>query len=293
MNRKPPSYLRNVNGNADGILRARTILRWPGGRTETRSLGRYGSPESLAAYERAVSEWRQAWQRGRDPVAAPAHRPDLGLHTDNPITIAELVARFLDDARRTRLGEDGTPRAEVDNLAFAMRPLVRLFGELPASEFGPRRLREWTAAVTSGSWLTAAEVLERKRRKMPVAWCRNLITRNAWRVRLVFAWGVAEELIPASVVQVLDVAIGQVVAAETQAARETDEVLPVPEDDLAATVARMGRIARAVVELQLLTGARPGEVLRLRPCDLVRSGKIELWRGLAIDAAGWWVVQPR
>jgi hypothetical protein len=78
---KPPSYLRN------GAHLARTIIRWPGGRIENKSLGAYGSPESYAAHARAVADWTIAWERHAAAEAwAPAGRM---------LTVDDLLARYL------------------------------------------------------------------------------------------------------------------------------------------------------------------------------------------------------
>jgi integrase len=58
-------------------------------------------------------------------------------------------------------------------------------------------------------------------------------------------------------------------------ARESAPVLPVDPAHVAATLPLLGRHVRAMVELQQLTGMRPGEVCRLKLAEVDRSG--ELW----------------
>jgi integrase len=50
--------------------------------------------------------------------------------------------------------------------------------------------------------------------------------------------------------------------------------VPVPEADVDATLPHLSRHVRAMVELQLLTGMRPGELCALRTCDVDRGGKL-------------------
>src|SRR5262249_2395333 len=45
---------------------------------------------------------------------------------------------------------------------------------------------------------------------------------------------------------------------------------------------------RAAVEVQLYTGARPSEVLGLRPCDLQRGGSVQLARGISAPLGDVW-----
>jgi integrase len=55
------------------------------------------------------------------------------------------------------------------------------------------------------------------------------------------------------------------------------DVKPVPEEYVYAIKNHVSRQVWAMVELQLLTGMRPGEVCRLRTCDLDTSGKVWLY----------------
>jgi integrase len=58
-------------------------------------------------------------------------------------------------------------------------------------------------------------------------------------------------------------------------AREPTAVKPVAEEHVYATLPHVSPQVAAMIQLQLLTGMRPGEVLIMRGCDLDTSG--ELW----------------
>ena len=53
---------------------------------------------------------------------------------------------------------------------------------------------------------------------------------------------------------------------------------PVPEADIQATLPHLPEIVADMILLQRLTGARPGEVCILRPCDIDRSGDVWAYR---------------
>ncbi len=57
-------------------------------------------------------------------------------------------------------------------------------------------------------------------------------------------------------------------------ARDTEPVKPVLEAHVQAVKPFVSRQVRAVIELQLLTAARPGELLKLRPIDLDTTGSV-------------------
>lgn len=57
-------------------------------------------------------------------------------------------------------------------------------------------------------------------------------------------------------------------------APETRPVLPVPQEHIEALAPHVSREVWALIRLQLLTGARSGELVQLRPCDLDMSGPV-------------------
>lgn len=61
-------------------------------------------------------------------------------------------------------------------------------------------------------------------------------------------------------------------------ARETEPATPVAETVVKETLPFMNRHIRGMVEAQLLTGMRPGEVCVMRSCDIDTSGKVWLYR---------------
>src|SRR6516165_329993 len=87
-------------------------------------LGRYGSPESKAEYDRLIGEWliggRQAPRRNQPPS----------------LSVSQLILRYWQFAEQHyRDPHDGTPSRELDNLKDALRPLRKLYGHTPASDF--------------------------------------------------------------------------------------------------------------------------------------------------------------
>jgi integrase len=67
------------------------------------------------------------------------------------------------------------------------------------------------------------------------------------------------------------------------AASENDPVQPVPMKVVDATKPHLNRQVRALVELQLLTGARGGELLKLRPIDIQKDSGGKVWTIRPLD----------
>jgi integrase len=57
-------------------------------------------------------------------------------------------------------------------------------------------------------------------------------------------------------------------------ARETEPVKRVPQEHIDAIKPYISRQLWAVIQLQLLTAARPSEILNIRPCDINQNNKI-------------------
>jgi integrase len=87
-----------------------------------------------------------------------------------------------------------------------------------------------------------------------------------------FRWAVGEGLVPAGILPGLG-AVEALKRGRCQA-HEPHPVGPVPEAVVAATLPHLGSRIVAMVRLQMLTAARPGEVVRLRGADIDRGGPI-------------------
>jgi integrase len=92
------------------------------------------------------------------------------------------------------------------------------------------------------------------------------------RIRQMFRWAAAEELLPASVHQALTTDSG--LKKGRTKAREGEPFKPVPDAMIEAIRPRVSRQVWAMIELQRLTGARPGEVFIMRGGDLNTAGLI-------------------
>jgi integrase len=200
-------------------------------------LGRYGSPESLAEYNRLIQEWL-------------ARTPDLPVVGPSPTqpTIDELILAFWRHAEGHYRKPDGSPSGELDNLRAALRPLRRLYGHTPAREFGPAGLRAVRAEMIAAGL------------------GRTTVNARINRLRRVFKWAASVELISAAIVQALQTVPG--LQRGRSQVKEPAGIRPVPVEQVEAALPFMPRPVAAMVRLQLLTGCRTGEVLTMRGCDL-------------------------
>lgn len=235
---RTPSYrLHKPSGRAVVTLNGRDYY-----------LGPYGSPESRAEYHRAVSAWEA---RGRKPLPttpAEAHPP-----AGADLTINEVLVAYLDFADGYYV-KNGSPTVEPGNIRLALRPLRERYGHLSASEFGPKGLKAVREAMIDSGL------------------CRLEINRRVGRIVRAFKWAVSEEMVPPSVHQALQSVPG--LRRGRSEARESEPVRPVPEAFVLEIEPHVPRQVWAMVQLQLHTGMRPGEVCAMRGGDLDTSGKL-------------------
>lgn len=237
--KRVPSYRHNKTTNR-AVVTLNGVDYW---------LGRYGTPESREKYNRLVAEWLSS---GRTSTAAPS---------PSDITIVELIARFWIHAEGFYRKPDGSPTSEIDNFRSALRPLRSLYSSTPAAKFGPKSL----AAV--------------RQRMVEAGWCRTNINKQVARIRTLFKWGVAQELVAPSVHAAL-CAVAGLRKGKSEAA-ESDPVRPVPDADVDAVRPHVSAQVWAMIQLQRFSGMRPGEVCMMRTCDVDRSGKV--WSYVPIE----------
>ncbi|QDU21862.1 tyrosine-type recombinase/integrase [Urbifossiella limnaea] len=237
-----PSY-RHHKPSGQAVV---TIRAADGGRRDV-YLGAYDSPESRREYARVVAEL--AVVAVPDQVATPV--------TLDP-SVDEVLHAFWRHAEAHYRRADGTPTNEISEYRQTFRHVRALYGPTPARGFGPLALK----AV--------------RQRMVDAGWSRRVVNARVGRVRRAFKWAASEELVPAAVPQAL-ATVGGLQGGRT-AAPERDPVKPVDPDHVRVTLPFLRPPVRGMVEVQLLTGMRPGEVCRLRPRDIDISGDVWVYR---------------
>src|SRR5262249_11135074 len=101
---------------------------------------------------------------------------------------------------------------------------------------------------------------------------RSTINQRVGRIVHLFKWAVENELVPPDIHHGLKAVAG--LRMGRTKARETAPIKPVPEASVDAVRPHVSRQVWAMIELQRLTGARPGEVVIMRTCDVDTSGDV-------------------
>ena len=244
---KVPKYLKHKNVYARVILNGREI-----------HLGLYGTPESIAAYERTIAEWLQNGKKTPRPkrlATVKKEKDALGL--EGVLTITELAVKYFEFAK-TYYIKDGEPTTEVDGIRYALKMLRKYYGESPIEDFGP------TALKTIRSEFIRME------------WARSTINKQISRIMRMFRWGVSESLVKPETLTALQSVSG--LKAGRSQAREPEQIRPVSESDVEAIRPFISPVVMAMIDIQRLTGMRPTEVCKLRTVDIIQTDSIWEYR---------------
>lgn len=199
-------------------------------------LGKHNTNASRRAYDTLVARWASG---GRRPLSG-----------QEGATVDEVAVAYWTWAQGYYV-KDGKPTRQLPSIKSAIATISRLFGETPAAEFSPSRLKtvrqQWVDEESS----------------------REYANRRAWILKHAFTWAVEHEMVPGGTAMALRAVPG--LSRGRTTAHELPAVIPVPQDHIDAVWAFLEPHTTALVQLQLLTGMRPGEACIIRPCDVDRS----------------------
>jgi integrase len=208
-------------------------------------LGKYDSPESHRKYDQIIAEWRQ------NPLM-PQRR-----QWENGITIVEILVDYLHFAD-AYYRKDGNPTGEIGCIKSSLRYLKNIYGQLPAQQFTPVFLK----AV--------------RQQMVDCGLSRGTVNKHVHRILRFFKWAVSENLLPVTVYEALRTVSG--LRRGRTAAAEPEPIKPVTDGAMWAAHKHLPAVVGDMVLFQRYTGCRPEEACILRPCDIMRDGKIWEYR---------------
>jgi len=200
-------------------------------------LGPWGSDEAKEAYDRLVAEW----------LANKRRLPEPEPTEDEPVTVAEVCVSFVSHAQQRYSA------AKISAIKSALRIVRQHCGSEVAESFGPSRLRVCREQMSGKGW------------------SRGYINEAVQWVRRAFRHAVALELVSSTTYDRLT-ALEPLKRGE--GGKETGRVTPVPRHQIRAVRPHLSRPVRGLIALQLLTGARADELVKLRATDLDTSGPV-------------------
>lgn len=168
--------------------------------------------------------------------------------------IAYLVDDYMEYCRNYYAGPDGITTGGVFKPQSAMKRLVTKFGRLPIRKFTPLKMREFQQHCVKADLA----------RSTINAYCRE--------VRAFFKWAASEQRIPLEIYQAACTVNN--LQRGRSGAREPEPIKPVSLQDVFRLRSFIRPVYFKLCRLQLLTAARPSELLNVRPRDIDRSGEV-------------------
>lgn len=209
-------------------------------------LGPFGSDESRRKYVELI---------GSGGVAALANRGNRGSD-DGCLTIGELIVSFLNWAEAYYV-KDGKLTSQLSRIHMAMRPLNKHFGALPADQFGPLKLRTLRDLYVAHGYV------------------RSTVNAFVFLVQKMFRHGVDHEMFDERVYwklkSITSIEEGKATAVGQPIAPDRPRRQPVSVEKQEAVRSRVQPMVRDLIDLQLFSDARSGELVKLTTAMLDRS----------------------
>ena len=194
--------------------------------------GKFDTEEATAKFERLVMTWLAA---GRE---LPQDRPDPSAYL-----IRDLVADYI-----LAFEEEHEGSRQPDTLRYAVKPLLRLFGNQNVAAFKPSELKAL------------------RRHMIEDGLGRSTINMRITMLKAMFLWGVEEERVHPDVASAIRAVKN--LGRRSAGVKQPRRVQPVPNEDVEAVLKHVSRPVAAMIQVQRLTGMRPGEVVTMRGADI-------------------------
>lgn len=214
--------------------------------------------------------WERTPQRLRTVIGQPSQNGLPGDAKPPPpppddLRISELCKRYLVHCEEYYAASP----LNIDRVELYLAPLLKLYPFLPAVEFTPQKLKALRQT------LMETDVHGEPENRVT----RRYLNEKVQGIRRMFRWAVSEGLLPVGVFQALATVEGLRKGFTT--APEGKKRKPITDEKLEAVRAYLPAPVMAALEVMSLSGARPSEILNLRPQDIDRSG--DVWRVALVD----------
>jgi len=169
------------------------------------------------------------------------------------VLISELAAGFIQHAESRNMD-----KADVGHFKTTIGYLVEVYGGLSVNEFSPKKLKIVRDQMVKAGTLS-----------------RPMINKYVGKIRTIFSWGIAEEVINPNIEHSL-----RALKALRKGEQGTIDRPPrknVSDHVVERTLPFLSPTVSAMVQLQRMAGMRPSEIFCMRVGDIDRSRGNGLW----------------
>ena len=173
-------------------------------------------------------------------------------------TIGSLAAAYFQYIEIYYRRADGETTGESERIRWGIKTFLEMYAALSCEEFGPLKLEKVRdQLIKSGT-------------------SRKVINAQIGMIKRMFKWGASKQLVPVYIFQGLQTLEG--LRQGRSEAKERPPVKPVPELYVRAVLPFTAPTIAVMIQVQLLTGMRSGELVIMRPCDIEIKGDIWQYR---------------
>lgn len=179
---------------------------------------------------------------------------------EDPRTIKFLADGYQAYADRTFV-KDGKPTGHASNVKYAMDELRNHYADLPVGDVDYPKIVSLLNSMIIGR--NGSRILSIK-----------TVNGRLFCIKAAFHWGRGQGLV--SAVTLSDVSAVDPLKSGRCAAKPIKVILPVSEAVIERTKKHLPAVVQDMIDVQTLTGMRPGELCNMRPCDLDISDR-KVW----------------
>lgn len=212
--------------------------------------GRWGAKEAEQEYRRMIAQVVLP-ALGEEATTVPAAPTTIPA---DQLLVEDLAAEYLDYVVKCH----PPPSREADNVGYAIKELLEIHARTHVARFTPTALLAYRTHIMRPD---RAGGVQGKRQL-----CRRSINRRVASVRKMFKWGVSREMVPVSIWQALTTL--EAVKPGTFGLTDRPAVKDASLDDVCAVLPHLSRVVRTMVQVQMLTGMRSGELVSMRKGDI-------------------------
>ena len=232
-------------------------------------LGPWGSAESRIKYGELVSHIAAGL-----PLDLMS-KAKIGTNDNPGPTVSEICLAFWSHAEAHYV-KNGKPTSEIPCYRSCIRILLDMYGMTPANDFGPLALKAVRAKMVEGD-PHAKDSSGKPRPRKP--WARVNVNVQVGRIRRIFKNAVENEMIDVSVLNSLQT-LAPLLAGRTEA-HDNAPRHAVNQDNIETVRELVRPLVRDLINVQLKTGARSGELLMLTTGMIDRTGQV--WKAALVD----------
>ena len=168
--------------------------------------------------------------------------------------IAGIAKAYQEFAATYYRNAAGQATHQVYRVKWVLEYFVAEYATMEAEEFGPLALKEFRQSL-----------IEKEL-------SRGVINEMVATVKRMFKWAVSEQLISAVVYQGLQAVDG--LKRGRSLAKEMEPVTAIAPSHVYAVLPYASEVVADMIQVQILTGMRSGELTAMRTCDIETSGRI-------------------